>query len=159
MSFGMSNYHHHHHTIVPASRSLATARYRYEAARGFDLDDDLEFCPALLTDEELQSVSAASSDRSSNASSSPESSPLQLQSLPSSTSSSYTFSSQTQYNPAAMFNPPSHIKLQQAPSASRTRNAIPIVNPSTGMRVSSPPLQMQSGARHHQQSTLSRRLW
>lgn len=36
------------------SASVATFRARFEAGRSFDLDDDLEFCPELLTDEEVQ---------------------------------------------------------------------------------------------------------
>ena len=34
--------------------SVATFRARFEAGRSFDLDDDLEFCPELLTDEEVE---------------------------------------------------------------------------------------------------------
>lgn len=163
MSFGYPYHHSAPVSSVPQPRSLAVARQRYEMARGFDLEDDLDFCPNLLSDEELLSVSSGS-DRSSSASSSPESSPLQLQIKPSSASSSYTFS-QTQYNPAAMFNPPSHIKLQHASSVqlqqqqenqTRTRNAIPIVNPNTGMRVASPPLNARA---QQYQSPLARRLW
>lgn len=28
-------------------------RVRFEAGRSFDLDDDLEFCPGLLTDDDV----------------------------------------------------------------------------------------------------------
>lgn len=35
------------------------ARLRYEAGRSFDLDDDMEFCPGLLTEDD---VSAKYSD-------------------------------------------------------------------------------------------------
>lgn len=29
-------------------------RIRFEAGRSFDLDDDLEFCPGLLTDDDVR---------------------------------------------------------------------------------------------------------
>lgn len=35
------------------SASVAAFRARFEAGRSFDLDDDLEFCPDLLTEEEV----------------------------------------------------------------------------------------------------------
>lgn len=44
---------------VKSMRELAEApavtafRARFEAGRSFDLDDDLEFCPNLLTDEDV----------------------------------------------------------------------------------------------------------
>ena len=34
--------------------SVAAFRARYEAGRSFDLDDDLEFCPALLTQDDVR---------------------------------------------------------------------------------------------------------
>ena len=34
---------------------MSAFRTRFEAGRGFDLDDDLEFCPGLLTDEDVSS--------------------------------------------------------------------------------------------------------
>lgn len=33
--------------------SVAAYRTRYEAGRSFDLDDDLEFCPGLLTEDDV----------------------------------------------------------------------------------------------------------
>lgn len=33
--------------------SVAAFRARFEAGRSFDLDDDLEFCPSLLTDDDV----------------------------------------------------------------------------------------------------------
>ena len=33
--------------------SMAAFRTRFEAGRSFDLDDDLEFCPALLTEDDV----------------------------------------------------------------------------------------------------------
>ena len=41
------------------STSVATFRARFEAGRSFDLDDDLEFCPELLTDEEVECPTSA----------------------------------------------------------------------------------------------------
>lgn len=36
-----------------AQSSTLTFRNRFEAGRGFDLDDDLEFCPSLLTEDDV----------------------------------------------------------------------------------------------------------
>lgn len=33
--------------------SITTFRQRFEAGRSFDLDDDMEFCPALLTTDDV----------------------------------------------------------------------------------------------------------
>lgn len=35
------------------SVSLSTFRIKFEAGRSFDLEDDLEFCPSLLTDSDV----------------------------------------------------------------------------------------------------------
>ena len=35
------------------SPSVAAFRARFEAGRSFDLDDDLEFCPGLLTEDDV----------------------------------------------------------------------------------------------------------
>ncbi|GKT51570.1 uncharacterized protein ColSpa_11751 [Colletotrichum spaethianum] len=80
------------------SATINAFRTKFEAGRSFDLEDDMEFCPGLLTD----------SDQSG-------------------------------------------MKLHQ-PSATRARNAIPIVNPATGITMSSPspsvsPARMQQGIR------------
>ena len=46
---------------VKSMRELAEApavsafRARFEAGRSFDLDDDLEFCPGLLTEDDVRS--------------------------------------------------------------------------------------------------------
>ncbi|EWC47965.1 hypothetical protein DRE_02847 [Drechslerella stenobrocha 248] len=145
MSFGYPSFH-------PQTRSLLNARYRYEAARSFDLDDDLEFCPALLSEEELQSVHSGS-DRSSLSSGSPNGSPLQHQIQPSSATSPYSFAHTAYGGP---INYPHQPKAQ--PSSQRTRNAIPIVNPNTGMRVSSPPNMIPHPTqRSHHHSGASRR--
>ncbi|KAJ5246384.1 hypothetical protein N7468_001367 [Penicillium chermesinum] len=130
---------------VKSMRELAEApavtafRARFEAGRSFDLDDDLEFCPNLLTDEDLHSIHSASSDRSSLSSGSPDTSPLQHQIQP-----------VQQVTPAISLSPasansyvhgvagnPNHTNYQQP--ANRTRKVIPIINPNTGMTLSSPP--------------------
>ncbi|KZF19362.1 hypothetical protein L228DRAFT_241602 [Xylona heveae TC161] len=141
---------------IAETPSVTAFRARFEAGRSFDLDDDLEFCPGLLTEDDLQSIHSASSDRSSLSSGSPDSSPLQHQIQPTQqvtpTISLSTASSPfipTAYQPTA-----AQMKLHQ-PAAVRTRNAIPIVNPTTGMRVASPPLSV-SPARM-QQHGLGRR--
>ncbi|KAF3908017.1 hypothetical protein ABW21_db0201038 [Orbilia brochopaga] len=137
----------------PQARSLINARYRYEAARSFDLDDDLEFCPALLSDEEIASVGSGS-DRSSLSSGSPNGSPLQHQIQP--TTSPYSFAHHAAAT--AYGNPMNGYPHQpKAPaSAQRSRNAIPIVNPNTGMRVSSPPNMIPHPQRSHHQSASRR---
>jgi hypothetical protein len=120
--------------------SVLTFRQKFEAGRSFDLDDDMEFCPALLTETDLVSLHSSSSDRSSLSSGSPESSPTQQaqQVAP-------TFSLNSASNPYVpsgfQNNPSSNLKIHQ-PAATRIRNAIPIVNPSTGVSMSSPPLSV-----------------
>ncbi|MCJ1409266.1 hypothetical protein MMC19_003345 [Ptychographa xylographoides] len=171
---------------------VSAFRARFEAGRSFDLDDDLEFCPGLLTEDDvshppadilephhpappmssidawtddaftyqLQSIHSSSSDRSSLSSGSPDASPLQLQIQPSqqvTPNFSLSSASNNSYHPSTGFQSNSNLhqmKIHQ-PAALRTRNAIPIVNPSTGMRVASPPLsispprmQQQTYARH-----------
>lgn len=134
-------------------------RVRFEAGRSFDLDDDLEFCPGLLTEDDLQSIHSSSSDGSLS-SGSPQSSPLQPQIQPQQQiTPSFSLSSaasNNSYNPVTGFQSSNgqQMKIHQ-PSALRTRNAIPIVNPSTGMRVPSPPssispamMQQQTYGRH-----------
>lgn len=140
------------------SPPISAFRVRFEAGRSFDLDDDLEFCPGLLTEDDLQSIHSSSSDGSIS-SGSPQSSPLQQQiqpqqqvtpsfSLPPTSNNSYN-SSNFQSN-----NNQHQLKLHQ-PAALRTRNAIPIVNPSTGMRVPSPPSSISPAMM--QQQTYARR--
>ena len=137
--------------------SVTAFRVRFEAGRSFDLDDDLEFCPNLLSDDERMSITSGSSDRSSLSSGSPDSSPIQHQIQPqqqitpsfSLTSSTPSFVSQ---NFTSNMN--SQMKIHQ-PSAVRTRNAIPIVNPNTGVRIPSPPSSISPGMM--QQSSTARR--
>lgn len=124
-----------------------------EAAKGFEFDDDEVFCPFnLLTEDDLQSIhSSSGSDRGSLSSGSPESSPLQQQAQP--TPSLLLSSAHNTYNTAGYQQ---HMKLHQ-PMAQRTRNAIPIVDPSTrSVSVASPPMSVSPG-RQMQQQYLSRR--
>jgi len=145
--------------LAEAEAPAVTAfRARFEAGRSFDLDDDLEFCPNLLTDDDLQSIHSSSSDRSSLSSGSPDSSPLQHQIQPQqqvTPALSLTPSNNNPYIPTSSYSNSHHqLKIHQ-PSAVRTRNAIPIVNPSTGMTVASPPSSISPGLM--QQTTLARR--
>jgi hypothetical protein len=153
----------------------------FEAARSFDIEDDEMFCPfhllteddvsrsaydvchrpmsshspnqALTLDEQLQSIHSSGSDRSSLSSGSPEQSPLQHQLQP--TPSFVLSSAPNPYTPAGFqHNNSSQTKLHQ-PLAQRTRNAIPIVDPST-RTVASPPPSV-SPNRQMQQQFMSRR--
>ncbi|KAH7080513.1 hypothetical protein FB567DRAFT_45041 [Paraphoma chrysanthemicola] len=115
----------------------------FEAARSFDIEDDEMFCPFhLLTEDDLQSIHSSGSDRSSLSSGSPEQSPLQHQLQP--TPSFVLSSAPNPYTPAGFqHNNSSQTKIHQ-PLAQRTRNAIPIVDPST-RTVNSPPLSVSPG--------------
>ncbi|KIY03812.1 uncharacterized protein Z520_00503 [Fonsecaea multimorphosa CBS 102226] len=144
--------------VVTEPPSISAYRARFEAGRSFDLDDDLEFCPNLLTFDERQSVTSGSSDRSSLSSGSPDSSPLQSQIQPQQITPALSISSAVT---SAYMSPPSfagnhnNLKIHQ-PSAIRSRNnAIPIVNPSTGNRIASPPSSISPGMM--QQTTAARR--
>lgn len=117
------------------SAALSAFRMKFEAGRSFELEDDLEFCPNLLTETDLVSISSAS-ERSSLASNSPESSPTQQ---PQTVAPGFSLnSSSPAFIPPSFHNQQSSIKLHQ-PSATRGRNAIPIINPATGISMSSPP--------------------
>ncbi|RMY97996.1 hypothetical protein D0862_07794 [Hortaea werneckii] len=164
-------------------QDLAHLEYlsKLEAAKSFEFDDDEVFCPFhLLTEDDvgfspsrlsqsglgarpnadcaqqLQSIhSASSSDRGSLSSGSPEGSPLQQQIQP--TPSFLLSTAPNTFGPGpAGFQQPSHhqMKLHQ-PMAQRTRNAIPIVDPST-RSIASPPLSV-SPARQMQHQYVSRR--
>ncbi|KAF1953302.1 hypothetical protein CC80DRAFT_144939 [Byssothecium circinans] len=147
--------------------TLIAFRRDFEAARSFDFEDDELFCPfhllteddvsqmtlplphrdichsalssqhALTHDEQLHSIHSSGSDRSSLSSGSPEQSPLQHQLQP--TPSFVLSSAPNPYTPANFqSNNSSQPKLHQ-PLAQRTRNAIPIVDPSTRAVASPPP--------------------
>jgi hypothetical protein len=114
--------------------AVTNFRQRFEAGRSFDLDDDLEFCPNLLSENDIVSIHSASSDRSSLSSGSPDSSPQSRQVAPDAFSLN---SNSAPYIPTYQ-SQPTPLKLHQ-PAATRIRNAIPIVNPTTGVRMASPP--------------------
>ncbi|OJJ51163.1 hypothetical protein ASPZODRAFT_148495 [Penicilliopsis zonata CBS 506.65] len=143
---------------VKSMRELAEApavtafRARFEAGRSFDLDDDLEFCPGLLTEDDLHSIHSTSSDRSSLSSGSPDSSPLQHQIQPVqqvTPSISLSPTSTNSYVAAGVANNLNQMSYQQ-PSAIRTRKVIPIVNPHTGMTLASPPTSISPGVMQNQ---------
>ncbi|KAH7114378.1 hypothetical protein B0J11DRAFT_511112 [Dendryphion nanum] len=139
--------------VVEPPSSIAFKR-DFEAARSFDLEDDELFCPFhLLTEDDLQSIHSSGSDRSSLASSSPEQSPLQHQLQP--TPSFVLSSAPNPYTPAGFHNNSSQTKLHQ-PLAQRTRNAIPIVDPST-RTVTSPPPSVSPNRQMQQQFMRSQR--
>lgn len=124
--------------------SLSSFRMRFEAGRSFDLEDDMEFCPGLLTESDLVSIHSGSSERSSLASNSPESSPTQQ---PQQVAPSFSLNSTSPaFIPPAFQSQQSTLKLHQ-PAATRARNAIPIINPATGISMSSPPPSVSPGAR------------
>ena len=167
---------------MPENTAHVEYMQRLEAAKSFEFDDDEVFCPFhLLTEDDvrlaaqrrlsqanlgalqgadftwqLQSIhSASASDRGSLSSGSPEGSPLQHQVQP--TPSFLLSTAPNTFAPTpAGFQQPSHhqMKLHQ-PMAQRTRNAIPIVDPST-RSVASPPLSVSPG-RQMQQQYMSRR--
>lgn len=145
--------------------TLLAFRRDFEAARSFDLEDDELFCPfhllteddvspmtlplghlrhpmssvelALTPDTQLQSIHSSGSDRSSLSSGSPEQSPLQHQLQP--TPSFVLSTAPNPYTSAAFQSSDApQTKLHQ-PLAQRTRNAIPIVDPSTRAVASPPP--------------------
>ncbi|KAK2069843.1 hypothetical protein P8C59_004389 [Phyllachora maydis] len=131
---------------------VSAFRTKYEAGRSFDLEDDMEFCPGLLTESDLVSIHSAS-ERSSLASNSPESSPTQH---PTTIASTFSLNSTSPaFIPPAFHSQQSSLKLHQ-PAATRARNAIPIINPVTGITMASPPPSI-SPARMQQQQHISRR--
>jgi hypothetical protein len=117
------------------SASLTAFRTKFEAGRSFELEDDMEFCPGLLTENDLVSISSAS-ERSSLASNSPESSPTQQ---PQTVAPAFSLnSSSPAFVPPSFQSQQMSAKLHQ-PAATRGRNAIPIINPATGITMASPP--------------------
>ncbi|KAH9898646.1 hypothetical protein F4778DRAFT_782765 [Xylariomycetidae sp. FL2044] len=118
------------------SPNVSAFRSQFEASRSFDLEDDMEFCPKLLTESDLVSISSASSDRSSLSSNSPSASPTQH---PQQVASNFSLNSTSPaFVPPTYHSPQPALKLHQ-PAATRTRNAIPIINPANGLTMSSPP--------------------
>ncbi|OIW25805.1 hypothetical protein CONLIGDRAFT_708618 [Coniochaeta ligniaria NRRL 30616] len=137
--------------LAETSHNLSDYRMKFEATRSFELEDDLDFIPNLLTDSDRFSI--ASSERSSLASLSPESSPTQQ---PTTVAPPFSLNSTSPaFIPPSFQSHNSGLKLHQ-PAATRTRgNAIPIINPSTGITMASPP-QSVSPARM-QQHAIGRR--
>ncbi|KAK4164978.1 hypothetical protein QBC43DRAFT_41118 [Cladorrhinum sp. PSN259] len=129
--------------------NVSAFRNKFELVRSFDLEDDMEFCPNLCSDSDFASVTSSSSERSSLASNSPQGSPTQQ---PTQVAHFPLHSGSPVFVPA--YHQTSALKLHQ-PAATRSRNAIPIINPATGGVMSSPPPSV-SPARMQQQ-TLARR--
>lgn len=147
------------------SPTVTAFRLRFEAGRSFDLDDDLEFCPNLLTEDDVRrsqrnpdrgvrtdcaqllSIQSAMSDRSSLSSGSPDSSPLQHQIQPAQQIApgvSLSPGPSAAYNMASMaMNNNMNATFQQP--TTRTRKVIPIVNPQTGATLTSPPTSINPG--------------
>ncbi|KAI0010625.1 hypothetical protein F4779DRAFT_638802 [Xylariaceae sp. FL0662B] len=128
------------------SVSVSAFRSQFEASRSFDLEDDMEFCPKLLTDNDLVSISSASSDRSSLSSNSPTSSPTQH---PQQVASHFSLNSTSPaFIPPSFHSQHSTLKLHE-PTATRARNAIPIINPANGLTMSSPPPSVSPARMQH----------
>lgn len=105
--------------------NLSAFRSKFEAGRSFDLEDDLEFCPGLLTESDLVSIHSASSERSSLASNSPEHSPSQ----PAQAAPAFSLNASSPSFTLPMLQTQSQTQKMQA--ATRARNPIPIVHPSS----------------------------
>ncbi|KAI0181829.1 hypothetical protein GGR52DRAFT_57213 [Hypoxylon sp. FL1284] len=128
------------------SASVSAFRSQFEASRSFDLEDDMEFCPKLLTETDLVSISSSSSDRSSLSSNSPNASPTQH---PQQVASNFSLNSTSPaFVPPAFHSQQSTLKLH-APAATRARNAIPIINPANGLTMSSPPPSISPARMQH----------
>ncbi|WKT49895.1 Protein of unknown function DUF4452 [Fusarium oxysporum f. sp. vasinfectum] len=107
--------------------SLTAFRTKFETSRSFDLEDDMEFCPGLLT----------------------ETDPATLPTLPPTQHPNTVAPGFSLNSTSPAFIPPAYqqqpsMKLHQ-PSATRGRNAIPIINPATGITMSSPPQSVSPG--------------
>ncbi|KAI1320755.1 hypothetical protein F5Y16DRAFT_77770 [Xylariaceae sp. FL0255] len=128
------------------SASVVAFRSQFEASRSFDLEDDMEFCPKLLTESDMVSISSASSDRSSLSSGSPSASPTQH---PQQVATNFSLNSTSPaFVPPSFQSQHSSLKLHQ-PAATRARNAIPIINPASGLTMSSPPPSVSPARMHH----------
>ncbi|QSZ36330.1 hypothetical protein DSL72_007456 [Monilinia vaccinii-corymbosi] len=148
--------------IVKREEELAAVlsyRRQFEYARSFDLEDDAEFCPNLLTEEDMVSINGSGSDRSSLASGSPTSSPQSTQ-VSVNLSPDTHFSLNSNPHPFVQSGFASQLKIHQ-PSATRIgRNAIPIVNPNDGGLMSSPPSSVSPARmQQHQQTRVPLRFY
>jgi hypothetical protein len=168
---------------VPETPSYSEYLQKLEAAKSFEFDDDEVFCPFhLLTEDDVRRASqrlspanlaavprtdyawqlhsinsASSSDRGSLSSGSPEGSPLQQQVQPT-PSFLYTSAPNAVNSATAGFQQQvsQHLGKLHQPLAQRTRNAIPIVDPSTRSVANSPPVSVSPG-RQMQHQYVSRR--
>lgn len=90
----------------------------------------------LTCSNQLVSIHSSASERSSLASNSPQGSPTQQ---PTTIAPPFSLnSSSPPFVPPTFQSHQTTLKLHQ-PSATRARNAIPIINPATGISMSSPP--------------------
>lgn len=142
-------HHHHHHQSQQQQMLRNQARILREAPEpepaptvgmmaymesleqwiSFDLDDDIEFCPNLVSESDMASLSSAS-ERSSLASGSPDASPTQQ---PQTVATGFLHTFHPGFLPPA-FSPHQALPIHQ-PAATR---AIAIIDPTTGVPVSSP---------------------
>ena len=126
----------------PSSSSSPSQARRFEASRGFDLEDDLEFCPALATIPDYAYHTISSSPKTT--------SPSLLYQVNSTTC---MHTGTTYYPPTpSSSSSPNSLPSSSWPSpqlrhqkhlggvSNRVRRGIEIVDPSTGLRVASPPL-------------------
>ncbi|ESZ96759.1 hypothetical protein SBOR_2903 [Sclerotinia borealis F-4128] len=145
-----NNHNRNQKGVKREEEAAAVIIYRrtFEYARSFDLEDDAEFCPNILTEEDMVSMNGSGSDRSSLASGSPSSSPPTTVVSP---ATNFAFNSNSHPFIHSGFNI-SPLKIHQ-PSATRIgRNAIPIVNPNDGGLMSSPPTSVSpTRMQQHQQ--------
>ena len=149
----------------------------FEFCRGLWTEDDVSakigphtgrlFMPSPITSQYIsdnavnpQLQDYSSSSDGSLSSGSPNLSPVQPQIQPTQQvqpSFSLATATENNYNPITGFQSNSNTMKLHQPSALRTRNAIPIVNPSTGMRVPSPPSSISPAMM--QQQTYGGRRW
>lgn len=158
---------------MPDTTALLTFRNRFEATKSFDLEDDLEFCPNLLTDSDVSGDYSGGSASSRSSSPANWSSPAQLVSIHSASERSSLASISPDSSPTQQpqtvapafslnsssppFVPPSAFQSQHSagglklhqPAATRGRNAIPIVNPATGAAMASPSPSVSPGRMQH----------
>ncbi|PSR82333.1 hypothetical protein BD289DRAFT_483924 [Coniella lustricola] len=127
------------------SPSVSTFRRTFELGRSFDLDDDLDFVPGLITENDL---AYSGSERSSLASNSPAGSPTQQ---PQVVAPTYQLNSNSPAFMPSFQAPHTGLKLHQ-PAATRARNAIPIINPANGqgLTMPSPPSSVSPSVRMQQ---------
>ncbi|KAK9477224.1 hypothetical protein V1514DRAFT_343977 [Lipomyces japonicus] len=147
------------HGFAPQTASISSllhSRAKFDAGRAFDLEDDLEFCPSLLTDEDLHAAYA--SDHLSTSSGSPDSSPLQSQLRPN-PSPAGAPAAAVATSTSTMLGQLSPAMSPGRTSGPRVRRAIEIVDPNTGLRVASPPLSSPAKLPYNAAHASARRAW